>query len=173
MNEKSSAPTEALNRRKFLTRLSIALGGFTAAVVAIPVLGAILAPLLQKVPSLWRPIGKLQDFAIGETTLVYFENASPTPWAGLTAKTGAWLRRIDQNNFEAFALNCAHLGCPVSWIADAEIFLCPCHGGVYYKDGTVASGPPPTGLSKYPVRINQGQIEIQTEPIPITTINAG
>ena len=35
---------------------------------------------------------------------------------------------------------------------DAELFLCPCHGGVYYADGTVAGGPPPQPLFRYGVR---------------------
>src|SRR3712207_8271662 len=41
---------------------------------------------------------------------------------------------------KAFAVNCTHLGCPVRWIQDASLFLCPCHGGVFYSDGRVAGG---------------------------------
>jgi menaquinol-cytochrome c reductase iron-sulfur subunit len=67
----------------------------------------------------------------------------------------------------AFTVNCAHLGCPVRWLPDARLFMCPCHGGVYYEDGRVAAGPPPHPLERYPVRVNDGQVEIQTEPIPI------
>jgi menaquinol-cytochrome c reductase iron-sulfur subunit len=90
------------------------------------------------------------------------------PWAGVTAKTAAWLRRVDQETFIAFSINCTHLGCPVRWLEQAELFMCPCHGGVYYKDGTVAAGPPPLPLPRYPVRLNNGKVEIQTNPIPIT-----
>jgi menaquinol-cytochrome c reductase iron-sulfur subunit len=50
--------------------------------------------------------------------------------------------------------------------------MCPCHGGVYYKDGSVAAGPPPKSLVQYPVRINKNAIEIQTSAIPITNISA-
>ncbi|MDA8693013.1 Rieske (2Fe-2S) protein [Saprospiraceae bacterium] len=160
------------SRRAFLTKLSIGLGGLGAFIVAIPVVGALFAPLIQKVPHVWRPLGKVSDFKIGETTLQHFDNADPVKWAGLTAKTGTWLRRVDEKNFEAFALNCAHLGCPVSWVSDSELFLCPCHGGVYYRDGSVASGPPPQGLSKYPVRVKKGIVEIKTEPIPISNFIA-
>jgi menaquinol-cytochrome c reductase iron-sulfur subunit len=38
--------------------------------------------------------------------------------------------------------------------------MCPCHGGVYYKDGSVAAGPPPRPLERYPVRVQDGQVEI-------------
>jgi menaquinol-cytochrome c reductase iron-sulfur subunit len=54
-------------------------------------------------------------------------------------------------------------------LQDAELFMCPCHGGVYYKDGTVAAGPPPKPLVRLEVRITKGQVEIKSAPIPITT----
>jgi menaquinol-cytochrome c reductase iron-sulfur subunit len=66
-------------------------------------------------------------------------------------------------------VNCTHLGCPVRWLADADLFMCPCHGGVYYQDGTVAAGPPPKPLIRYDVRTVSGQVEIKTMAIPITT----
>jgi menaquinol-cytochrome c reductase iron-sulfur subunit len=56
----------------------------------------------------------------------------------------------------------------VSWLPTAKLFMCPCHGGVYYPDGTVAAGPPPQPLPTYQVRINNGQVEIQASAIPIT-----
>ena len=55
------------------------------------------------------------------------------------------------------------------WIADAELFMCPCHGGVYYKDGTVAAGPPPEPLKRYAVRVRGNEVEIETGPVPLTT----
>ena len=70
-------------------------------------------------------------------------------------------------HFTAFTVHCTHLGCPVRWVADAKLFLCPCHGGVYYADGTVSAGPPPKPLPQYPVRVRDGQVEILTSPIPI------
>ena len=88
-------------------------------------------------------MGKVDDFKIGETTAVEFIDSSPLPWAGVTAKTAAWLRRTGGQDFIAFAITCSHLGCPVRWQQSARLFMCPCHGGVYYEDGTVAAGPPP------------------------------
>jgi Rieske Fe-S protein len=32
-------------------------------------------------------------------------------------------------------MNCAHLGCPVTWFPQSGLFMCPCHGGVYYENG--------------------------------------
>jgi menaquinol-cytochrome c reductase iron-sulfur subunit len=159
-------------RRSFLIKLSLALSALAAAVAGVPVISALLAPLLEKTPKLWRNVGTVVGFKIGETKLVAFENADAEKWAGITSKSAAWLRRDGADKFIAFSANCTHLGCPVRWEADAELFMCPCHGGVYYKDGSVASGPPPKSLVQYEVRVNKGQIELQTAPVPLTNITA-
>jgi menaquinol-cytochrome c reductase iron-sulfur subunit len=156
-----------LERRRFLSRLSLALSAAVAAVVAVPIVGFLLSPLTRKPPRQWRPVGSVDRFKVGETVNVNFEDASPLPWAGVTARTGAWLRRDSATDFTVFSVHCTHLGCPVQWFANAQLFLCPCHGGVYNADGTVAAGPPPKALSRYPVRVRGGQVEILTSPIPI------
>ena len=161
-----------ISRRKFLMKVGVGLGSVAAAAVAIPVIGALLAPLLEKKQQVWRTVGKLDDFTIGGTTLVKFLNVDPIAYAGVTAKTAAWLRRDSDNRFTAFAANCTHLGCPVRWEQNAQLFMCPCHGGVYYKDGSVAAGPPPKELTQYPVRVYNGEVQILTSPLPITNINA-
>jgi cytochrome b6-f complex iron-sulfur subunit len=51
----------------------------------------------------------------------------------------------------------------VSWDAERQRFLCPCHGGTYARDGAVVSGPPPRGLAKIPVRVEKGQLKIRLE----------
>ncbi len=157
-----------LSRREFLAGMSVAVGGLAAALVSIPVIGALISPLLNQPPEAWRPVGKVDDFQVNATVEVTFTDASPMPWAGVSARTAAWLRRVSQDQFVAFSVNCTHLGCPVRWLSDADLFMCPCHGGVYYQDGSVAAGPPPKSLVQYPVRINQGQVEIKTNPLPIT-----
>lgn len=156
---------EKAGRRRFLTRLSVALGALGAAFVAIPTVAFLLG--LRKAPQVWRTVGKLADFKTGSTVSVSFQDSSPLPWAGVTAQTAAWLRRIDDRQFVAFSMNCTHLGCPVRWLDEANLFMCPCHGGVFYSDGRVASGPPPKPLTRYPVRIENGEVQILTSPVPI------
>jgi menaquinol-cytochrome c reductase iron-sulfur subunit len=155
-------------RRKMLALLSIGLGSVGAVLIGLPVAGFLLAPLFETVSRKWRSVGATGQFENGQTVEVEFEDASSVAWAGVTAQTAAWLRREPSGEFIAFAVNCTHLGCPVRWLTDAELFMCPCHGGVYYKDGTVAAGPPPRPLTQYPVRVREGQVEIMTTPTPIT-----
>jgi menaquinol-cytochrome c reductase iron-sulfur subunit len=165
--ESPPASPELVARRRFLARVSVGLGACAGVGLAAPMGGFVVAPLFRQVPREWRAVGKVTDFVVGHTVGVTFMDASPLPWAGVTAKTAAWLRRVSEDKFTAFSVNCAHLGCPVRWLPDANLFMCPCHGGVYYADGTVAAGPPPHPLSEYTVRIREDLVEIHTEPIPI------
>jgi menaquinol-cytochrome c reductase iron-sulfur subunit len=157
-----------LSRRKFLERLSLVAGGVGALILVVPMAGFIMAPFFVRKQEVWRSVGKVDSFKIGETTAVQYEDASPLPWAGVTARSAAWLRRVNADTFIAFSINCTHLGCPVRWLAGANLFMCPCHGGVYYQDGSVAAGPPPLPLPRYLVRVKNGDVQIQTAPIPIS-----
>lgn len=159
-----------VSRRTFLSRLSLGLGALGTMLVGVPVVGFVLSPMLRKPTRKWVGVGAVDRFSSGETVSVRFREPSATSWAGVTGETAAWVRREGQNEFIAFVVNCTHLGCPVRWEAEAKLFLCPCHGGIYYSDGKVAGGPPPRPLHRYKTRVHNGQLQIQTRPIPITTV---
>jgi menaquinol-cytochrome c reductase iron-sulfur subunit len=156
-----------VSRRRFLSRVSLALSGLAGAVVGIPIIAYLLSPLLEQAPNDWRDVGLVENFRVGETVEVAYDDPSPLPWAGQTARTAVWLRRTSETDFTAFSINCTHLGCPVNWRPQAELFLCPCHGGVYYADGSVAGGPPPRPLNQFAVRITDDQ-RVQVQPRPLT-----
>jgi menaquinol-cytochrome c reductase iron-sulfur subunit len=101
--------------------------------------------------------------------LATYQDSSPLPWAGLTAETAVWVSHKSQreDDFDVFVINCTHLGCPVNWVSGGRIFLCPCHGGVFYADGTVAAGPPPIPLRRYLNRVVNGELQILTQPLPV------
>ena len=164
---------QVLTRRRLLGRVSLALSGLAAAVVSVPIVAYLLSPLLQPPPEVWRDLGLVENFGIGETVEVAYDEPSPLPWAGQTARTAVWLRRTGQTDFIAFGLNCTHLGCPVNWRAGAELFLCPCHGVVYYADRSVAGGPPPRPLVQYAVRIaGVNRVQVLTQPLSQTISQA-
>src|SRR5438552_19134509 len=97
----SLVPVEApeeISRRRFFEKLSIALAGFCAAVVGIPLVGFIVAPLFRKPPENWVTVGKVIDFQIGKTVSVTVIDSSPLPWAGVRAKEAEWLRRQDERS---------------------------------------------------------------------------
>ncbi|HEY5037408.1 MAG TPA: Rieske (2Fe-2S) protein, partial [Chthoniobacterales bacterium] len=153
---------EEMTRRRFFEKVSFALGGLCAAILGVPVIGFVIAPLFRKAPDEWLPLGKIDAFEIGKTVNVTITDPSSLPWAGVTSKSAAWLRRVSEDQFIAFSVHCTHMGCPVRWEAGSGLFMCPCHGGVFYSDGSVASGPPPKPLVRLQVRANNGQVYLKS-----------
>jgi menaquinol-cytochrome c reductase iron-sulfur subunit len=149
-------------RRTFLARLGLTLGGVAAAIVGLPVAGFLLAPARRHFENVWRPVGAAGDFAIGATVKVTYLDPEPMPWAGFVAENAAYVRREDEETFVAFSIYCTHTGCPVHWLEGARLFFCPCHAGVFYDNGAVAAGPPPRPLQRHEVRVRNGRIELRT-----------
>ncbi|HUX43195.1 MAG TPA: Rieske 2Fe-2S domain-containing protein [Terracidiphilus sp.] len=156
------------SRRAFLFKMSLLLNGAVGAVLAVPILGYILGPALKKNSSFdsWVSLGPLGDFPEGETRLVDYRNPVTTASDGETGNVACWVRRIQGKKFQVFAINCAHLGCPVRWFAQSHLFLCPCHGGAYYEDGSRASGPPERGLFQYRYTIARDHLLIEAGTLP-------
>lgn len=161
----SFAPPES-SRRNFLFKLGVALNVVAAALVGIPVIGYILGPVRRRAAQDWIRLGPLQSFPEGQTRLATYQNPFRVGWDGATANIPCWVRRISSEKLQVFAINCAHLGCPVRWFAQSRLFMCPCHGGVYYEDGSRASGPPPRGLFEYEYEIRDGQLWVRGGQIP-------
>ncbi len=165
-----AGPTEPqIGRRKFFQWLTCAVGTVAAAIVGVPVVGFLLG--LKKRPVKWVPLGAVKDFADDETRMVTFDTPLQQPWDGMTAHTGVYVSfqckdKKPKDQFLILAVNCAHLGCPVSWFPQSGLFMCPCHGGVYYADGKRASGPPPRDLFKCIWRIRDEQLEVQAPHYP-------
>jgi menaquinol-cytochrome c reductase iron-sulfur subunit len=159
---------EAVSRRRFLFKLSIAANSIVGAVFAVPILGYLLGPVMkkEKAAEFWVGLGSLDQFPEGETRLANFTNPSTTPSDGETADLPCWVRRIAGNQFQVFAINCAHLGCPVRWFSQSKLFMCPCHGGAYYQDGSRASGPPERGLFEYEYKIDSNNLIIKVGDLP-------
>jgi Rieske Fe-S protein len=146
------------------------LGALAALAFGIPFLGYLLAAV-RRATVQWVPLGTVAKFPVSETRLVTFPNPIRQPWDGMVAHIGVYVRNLGtdeekRDQFQVFAMNCAHLGCPVTWFPQSGLFMCPCHGGVYYENGERASGPPPRGLYHCVWRVQDGNLEIQAPHLP-------
>jgi quinol---cytochrome c reductase iron-sulfur subunit, bacillus type len=153
-----------ISRRGLFMKLGILFNGLVATALAVPVVGFVLSSITRGRGNAylsWVPLGPVNDFPEGETRLATFRNPDVMPTDGKTVDTACWVRRIEGDQFQVFAINCAHLGCPVRWFPQSGLFMCPCHGGVYYRDGSRASGPPERGLFEYPYKVQNGLVTIQ------------
>ncbi len=165
-----------ISRRRALFKLGLLINGVMAAILAVPFVGYLLSPLLGRAGhgyKAWVSLGPFSGFPEGQTRLATFHNPTASPTDGQTANIPCWVRHIAGQNFQVFAINCAHLGCPVRWFAQSGLFMCPCHGGVYYADGSRASGPPPRGLFTYPYKIDGDRLFIYAGELPTLAADAG
>lgn len=156
-------------RRTFFGWLTYATGATAAAIAGLPLVRYFVGTPRPEVK--WVELGAVETFPLDETRMVTFENPLRQPWDGAAAHTGVFVRfegqdAAKQPKFRILAVNCTHLGCPVSWFPQSGLFMCPCHGGVYDGAGERASGPPPRGLYHCVWRITAGRLEVQAPHFP-------
>ena len=158
-----------LSRRGLLMKLGIFFNGLVVTVLAVPIVRFLLSSVTRGRAAgylSWVPLGRVAEFPEGETRLATFRNPYVMPTDGNTVDIACWVRRIGGEEFQVFAVNCAHLGCPVRWFPQSKLFMCPCHGGAYYQDGSRASGPPERGLFEYSYKVENGLVTIQAGELP-------
>ena len=164
-----ATPDSTLSRRSFFMKLGILFNALAGMLVAVPIVRYLASSIARGRGNeylSWVSLGSVGQFPEGETRLATFKNPYVMPTDGKTVDTACWVRRVQGNQFQVFAINCAHLGCPVRWFAQSGLFMCPCHGGAYYRDGSRASGPPERGLFEYPYKVENGLLAIQAGELP-------
>jgi menaquinol-cytochrome c reductase iron-sulfur subunit len=158
-----------ISRRDLFMKIGIFCNGIVGVILAVPIVRYLLSPVARARKTgydSWIPLGNLEQFPSGETRLATYRNPVANEWDGDTADIACWVRNVDGKTFQVFAINCAHLGCPVRWFPQSGLFMCPCHGGAYYQDGSRASGPPERGLFEYDYRIEGEKLLIKAGEMP-------
>src|SRR6202040_1596443 len=165
----SVSAESGMSRRAMLVKLGLLLNGIVAAFLAVPIVRYLLSPVIREKKfgyESWLSLGGLEQFPAGQTRLATYKNPVVNAWDGETGDIACWVRNVDDHIFQVFAINCAHLGCPVRWFPQSSLFMCPCHGGAYYQDGSRASGPPERGLFQYHYKIENGKLLIKAGEMP-------
>ena len=160
-----------LSRRGLLMKFGMLFNGLVAIALAFPVVRFLFSSITHGRENgylSWVPLGRIGEFPEGETRLATYRSPTAIASDGETANIPCWVRRVAGEKFQVFAINCAHLGCPVRWFPQSGLFMCPCHGGVYYSDGSRASGPPERGLFEYRYKVEQENLLIQAGEMPTT-----
>ena len=152
-----------------MTAVTHGAGGVAAAAFALPALGFAIGPIFSREPFNWQPVGKPSDFTQSQYSIKVITIVQGIGEAGNSI---AYMRKRDPqidtepedqyNHYVALSSRCMHLGCPVRYVAAAERFICPCHGGVYDFRGMVAGGPPVRPLDRFYTRTNpsSGLVEV-------------
>jgi Rieske Fe-S protein len=157
-------PTEPA-RRRFLARLTVAIGGAMAAVLVYPVARYLLFPVRRRVvSSAAGPVDAGPARAVqagGPPVRVALAASSVRDAWGVTADVplgACWLVKSTSGEVRAFSATCPHLGCSVDFAADEGVFKCPCHDSAFSPAGDRLSGPAKRGLDPLPVEHKGGRL---------------
>jgi quinol---cytochrome c reductase iron-sulfur subunit, bacillus type len=152
---------ETVTRRRFMNVGAQGAGIVATAAIVLPSLGFAFGPVFKSLPWTWQPVGPPSDFS--ETTY-QTKVITIVPDIGEAGNSIAYVRarnpELDKdpqtkwNHWVALSSRCMHLGCPVRYVAAAQRFICPCHGGVYDFTGQVVGGPPVRPLDRFYTRLN-------------------
>lgn len=158
---------ETITRRRFMTTAATAAGAVATAAFTLPALGFAIAPVFQHSPDTWQKIGPVSHFS---DTDYRPEVITVEPGIGEAGLSLAYVRlhnldidgpfKDEYDHVVAISSRCVHVGCPVRYVAAAQSFVCPCHGGVYDFRGIRTGGPPPRPLDRFYTLIRDGAVLI-------------
>jgi Rieske Fe-S protein len=155
------SPPLSPDRRHFLVRAIAAVQAAIGATLTFILGGAILSPSFQQRSELWLRAALLDALPDDEPLPVTLRVARHDGLTQVIDRTVVYLVKTGDGQVRAMQSTCTHLGCRTSYDREKKLILCPCHGGVYDRQGRVMSGPPPAPLPTLPTRIEGDQVLVQ------------
>ena len=149
------------DRRRALARIVTAGLGLIGAALA-GLIGAAATPRTPAHVRRWRHAASMFDLPPDTPLPAVLVVRHADGWYETRKETIVYLDR-EGGGYRALSAACTHLGCRVSWNDAARQFHCPCHGGVYDREGRVVSGPPPSPLLRLNVRVNPQTANLEVE----------
>jgi menaquinol-cytochrome c reductase iron-sulfur subunit len=154
-----------VSRRQFLNYTLTGVGGFMAAGMLMPMVRFAIDPVLTaKASGDYIPTKQKVADITSEPVRVDFSFKQKDAWYESEVTNTAWVYKDDKGEIVALSPVCKHLGCTVDWNTDKKNpnhFFCPCHYGLYTKDGTNVPGTPPTApLDVYPYKVKDGYLHL-------------
>ncbi len=155
---------DEVSRRKFLTAgigvisgtIIVGLGGAAMVSIAAPA-------ITNKQQGKWVSAGNIAELPPGQFSQVNLTYDAKDGWMDGKFKMLAYVK-VEGENISAFSATCSHLGCNVNYDESTGGFKCPCHTGMYDKNGKNVSGPPPHPLKKLEAKIEDGKLMVNTLP---------
>ena len=147
-----SNPSDNKSKRRDFLNILLS-GGFIAWLGALlfPVFKFLEPPELEEVKVSNVKIGAVEDMEKDSGKIIRFGNKP------------VLVIRKSNGEYAAFGGVCTHLDCIVQYRKDYGQIYCACHNGRYDLNGRVVSGPPPTPLPKYNVKIKEGEVVVFEE----------
>ena len=150
-----------LGRRNFMKVAIAAIGGVIGTAIGLPAIPYIMGPALEKESDDWIQLGSVGKVELNIPTLFKKTLETQTGWINTEEEISVYVLTSNGQDYVVMSNVCRHLACRVRWIPEKDSFFCPCHNGVFAKDGTVVAGPPPRPLDRFESKVEDGVIFIK------------
>lgn len=147
-------------RRRFISSITSGILGAIGGILGIIGGGAVLSSTVRRQED-WLTASALLDLPDNEPTAVTLSATRVDGYRETIQRKTIFLVKTGESEVAAFDATCTHLGCLVAWDPQAQVFKCPCHGGVFDRTGAVVEGPPPESLMKIATRVDGNRVMVQ------------
>jgi menaquinol-cytochrome c reductase iron-sulfur subunit len=157
----SNSEKPNVSRRDFMKTTILGIGGLIGAAIGLPAIAYVVGPALQQNIIEWIRLGSASKVELNTPTLFKTTIEKQTGWINTEEEFSGYVLTTNGQEFVVMSNVCTHLGCRVRWIPEKDGFYCPCHNGVFAKDGSVVSGPPPRALDRFEVKVEDGVLFVK------------
>lgn len=150
-------------RRDFMKLSVFVLATLSGILMGLPLIGSVIGPALQRGKNHFAKVGKVDSLEMGTPEDLNFADLTEDAFIRSTNLHSVWVIKKSDTDVTVYSPICPHLGCRYEWQADSDHFVCPCHGSVFSKDGSVLAGPAPRPLDTLPSKVENGELYVEWE----------
>jgi Rieske Fe-S protein len=150
-----------ISRSNFMKTVIAGISGVIGVAIGLPAIAYIIGPALKEETDEWIRLGSVNKVEVNIPSLFKTVIEKQTGWINAEEEFSVYVLTTDGRDFVVMSNICTHLGCKVRWIPDQDGFFCPCHNGVFAKDGGVVSGPPPRPLDRFESKVEDGVLFVK------------
>jgi menaquinol-cytochrome c reductase iron-sulfur subunit len=149
-----------VSRRRFAVVGTQIVGIGVTVMLGVPIVGFLLNPLFRSREIAEIAVGSITGIPLGVPTKLEFQFVPQSAWPAAEPNYAVYVVRFGPSltQTRVFSNVCSHMQCPVRWEPALNLFLCPCHGGLYNIEGVNIGGPPPKPLPQWVHRIDSSGI---------------
>jgi menaquinol-cytochrome c reductase iron-sulfur subunit len=148
---------QQLPRRGFIAKSIYTVTTLISGVLAASV-GTYLGGTPKSDANTWTDAGETTELRPGSPQEITFERSTNDGWNVRTEKAAAWVILDEAGSLTAFAPACTHLGCAYRWESQKDLFVCPCHGSEFSKNGEVVTGPAERSLDRLATKVKGNRL---------------
>ncbi len=165
MSEEGRATTDHIGEREekrtFSRRRFLEVGFYSTAATSLVTLSGIIARFLignslDEEEGKWVVLGNVNDLLPGTVHKINYSVRTTDAWRKFDRIGTLYAFSDNSTDFIVLDGTCTHLGCLVHWKAEENLFSCPCHEGIFTRQGAVVSGAPSKPLSRLQTKVEDG-----------------